>query len=100
MKLFKVIKKKYLDFFFLSPFKMGNLLLCYCIRVAIVVIYSYTNYSLNTSLGKFVKTQNVFLRGNIMFDKVKIKDFTVVTQCSCHFKFCLYQLREKRHFLI
>lgn len=53
MKLFKAMKKKYyLNFFFFSPFKMGNLLLCYCILTATVVAYSYTNYSLYMNLGK------------------------------------------------
>lgn len=57
MKLFKAMKKKYyVNFFFLSPFKMGNLLLCYCVLIAIIVVYSYTNYSLCTIWGN-LKTQ-------------------------------------------
>lgn len=100
MKLFKAMKKKYyLNFFLLFPFEMGNLLLCYCILIAIVVIYSYTNYSLYANLGKPKNVLKIPQRINNNADKVKIKNFTVVTQCSCLLKFCLYQLREKRYFL-
>ena len=55
MKL-NMSQKYYLNFFFLSPFKMGNLLLCQCILIAIIVICSYTNYSLCTIWGN-LKTQ-------------------------------------------
>lgn len=58
MKLFKAMKKKYyLNFFFLFPFEMGNLLLCYCILIAIVVKRSYT--IINTHIWGNLKTQNV-----------------------------------------
>lgn len=60
MQLFKAMKKKYyLNFFFLSPFKMDNLLLYYCILTATVVAYSYTNYSLYMNLGKPENTKKI-----------------------------------------
>lgn len=64
MKLFKAMKKKYyLNFFFLSPFKMDSFLLCYCILISVVANYSFKK---QTNLGKSENTERAENTSEVM----------------------------------